>query len=335
MNKISRRVGLGVASLVLLGVGATTALASTPNVFQSAATDAGSAAPANYVALNTPTRVWDTRPDAAAFVQNTGTLGARKTYVLDASGLPADATAITLNVTVTDTTLGGFLTAWPDGQSMPGVSSLNWGSAGTIVSNEVTVTLPADRKIDFYNFQGNVDVTADFVGYYEAAPEVPTTTQLQSVAATSTDPSTNGKGVELTHVGGSIATGVTQLSQSVPVTPGATYRLEASAVLYRLAGSSSSVVPDTYGTFLAYYGGSISSDFTNVVYTDGGVQIPKMSTVTGDIDPTESIVTTFTVPAGQTSLTLGQFAYDNDRSSAGQGDFSVVLQNSNLTRVSG
>ena len=56
------------------------------------------------------------------------------------SGIPADADAVVLNVTVTDTTGGSFLTLWPAGQTKPTASNLNW-TPGLTIPNAVTVKL--------------------------------------------------------------------------------------------------------------------------------------------------------------------------------------------------
>ncbi|GAA1166202.1 hypothetical protein GCM10009664_37570 [Kitasatospora gansuensis] len=121
---------------------------------------------ATYVA-NGPTRLLDTR-------EGTGTggvkapVGAGKAVSLKvggASGIPANAKAVTLNVTVTGPTNGGFLTVYPTGQARPTASNLNFVKDQTI-PNLVTVPVGADGKVDFFNAAGNTDVIADLAGYY-------------------------------------------------------------------------------------------------------------------------------------------------------------------------
>jgi len=77
------------------------------------------------------------------------------------------AKAAVMNVTVTDTTAGSFLTVYPnDALSRPTASDLNW-VAGLTVPNLVVVKVSAaDGKIAIYNAQGCVDVIADVVGWY-------------------------------------------------------------------------------------------------------------------------------------------------------------------------
>jgi len=111
-----------------------------------------------------PSRLLDTR--------STGqTLHAGSTLPLQVAGqggVPASgATAVVLNVTATNTTGNSFLTVFPDGQPRPISSNLNYTS-GVTVPNLVTVQLPANGKIDFYNNLANVDVVVDVFGYYSA-----------------------------------------------------------------------------------------------------------------------------------------------------------------------
>jgi hypothetical protein len=72
---------------------------------------------------------------------------------------------VVANVTVTTTTAASYLTAWPDLQSRPTASDLNW-VAGQTIPNLVVVTLGADGKADFYNAVGATDLIIDVVGWY-------------------------------------------------------------------------------------------------------------------------------------------------------------------------
>jgi hypothetical protein len=108
------------------------------------------------------------------------------------SGVPADAVAVALNVTVTGTTGASFLTVWPKGQARPLASSLNW-APGWTVPNAVTVKVGSGGMVSLYNDVGAVDVVVDVVGYYSAGsgsgfhPVVPTRVQ-DSRAATRVGP---------------------------------------------------------------------------------------------------------------------------------------------------
>jgi len=114
-----------------------------------------------------PVRVLDTRDGTG-----TGTarpIGAGSVLQLDLSSrVPAGATALILNTTVTEPTAPGFLTVYPDGVAPPSASNLNF-TAGQTVPNLVMVPVH-DGKVDFYNAaSGTVNVVADLAGFFGTA----------------------------------------------------------------------------------------------------------------------------------------------------------------------
>ena len=152
----SRWLTLGLLAGLLTGGGLVRADAVPP------------AGLAGFVALS-PSRVMDTRVGLGV---PKGQLAAGATARLDLAGLvPDDATAIVLNVTETGATTAGYLTVYPDGDSRPEVSNLNWADGGAH-PNLVTVRL-GGHAVLFYNAFGSVDVLADLAGYYQATRPVP------------------------------------------------------------------------------------------------------------------------------------------------------------------
>jgi hypothetical protein len=118
-----------------------------------------------------PTRILDTR-------YGTGTgghitkLGARtsiKLHLAGLNGVPLSAVAAELNLTVTDTTGAGFISAYPDGTSLPNASSLNF-AAGQTVANAAITPVGPDGSIVLYN-GGNtpVDLIVDLNGTFAAS----------------------------------------------------------------------------------------------------------------------------------------------------------------------
>ena len=122
--------------------------------------------PAPYFPV-APARICDTR--ASNTTQCHGkTLsagGTLKVQVTGNGGVPAGATAVVANVTVTGATAQSFLTAYPDGTTRPLASNLNFG-AGQTVPNLVTVPLSSGGAIDLYNALGTVNALVDVDGYY-------------------------------------------------------------------------------------------------------------------------------------------------------------------------
>nr|WP_107486768.1 right-handed parallel beta-helix repeat-containing protein [Streptomyces sp. TLI_235] len=75
------------------------------------------------------------------------------------------ARIVTLNVTVTQPTANGFLTAYPSGTARPLASNLNW-TPGRTVPNQVVVPVGADGKVVLYNgSSGGADMVVDWFGY--------------------------------------------------------------------------------------------------------------------------------------------------------------------------
>lgn len=72
-------------------------------------------------------------------------------------GVPSTATAVALNVTVTDTTAASYLSVYPAGGSQPTVSNLNW-TRGETVPNLVIVPVGTGGQTTFYNDAGSADV---------------------------------------------------------------------------------------------------------------------------------------------------------------------------------
>jgi hypothetical protein len=109
----------------------------------------------------TPTRIMDTR-------NGHGPVGPAGTMVLaiaGQNGVPSTATAVVINVTVTNATSGSYLTVWPGGATQPNASDLNY-KAGLTVPNLVIVKIGTSGQVDFFNAAGSTDVIVDVVGWY-------------------------------------------------------------------------------------------------------------------------------------------------------------------------
>ena len=88
-------------------------------------------------------------------------------HVGGANGVPANAGAVSLNVTAVFPTDPGYLTVFPDGTSRPLSSNLNFVS-DDVVPNAVTVGLGAELGVEFYS-PSFLDVLADLGGYFTPA----------------------------------------------------------------------------------------------------------------------------------------------------------------------
>ncbi len=123
---------------------------------------------AGRVVPTAPTRVLDTR-------QGIGALAAGGSIVVDLAGqVPSGTAAAILNVTATNTTLAGFVTAWPAGLARPLASNLNVEGAGQTIANLVMVPLSPDGKLALFS-QSPLDLVADLEGYV-TGPGAPAST---------------------------------------------------------------------------------------------------------------------------------------------------------------
>ncbi|MFD7557363.1 PKD domain-containing protein [Streptomyces sp. NPDC059835] len=118
-----------------------------------------------YSSLN-PARLVDTREGLGASRRQIAGQSAIGVQITGKGGVPAGATAVALNVTVTNPRQAGHLTVFPSGQTAPTTSNLNFG-AGQTIANSVIIPIGAGGKIDIRNGAWDgTDVVVDVVGYY-------------------------------------------------------------------------------------------------------------------------------------------------------------------------
>jgi hypothetical protein len=80
--------------------------------------------------------------------------------------VPNDATAVVLNVTVTNALAPGYVTVYPCGTSVPTASNINY-VAGDTVANLVVAKIGTGASVCIFNSAG-VDLIADVNGYFPA-----------------------------------------------------------------------------------------------------------------------------------------------------------------------
>ena len=89
----------------------------------------------------------------------------RELRIAGANGIPASATAVVMNVTVTGSDANSFVTAYPAGQPQPAASNLNF-AAGQTVANLATVKL-GGGNVAFATANGTTHLVGDVVGWYD------------------------------------------------------------------------------------------------------------------------------------------------------------------------
>ncbi|MGW5651508.1 PKD domain-containing protein [Streptomyces humi] len=138
-------------------------IADLQGVYTNYAADGSDAPVGSPFVPAVPTRVLDTRNGTGT---PAGPLGAHSTLTVKAAGVhgvPADATAVLVNLTGVAPTTGTHLTAYGAG-SLPNVSNDNLATGET---RPVLAVIPIDANGDIHinNANGSLDVVADLEGY--------------------------------------------------------------------------------------------------------------------------------------------------------------------------
>ncbi len=210
----------------------------------------------SYVPLPTPSRVVDTRVGGAAnkfAADTTKNISLTDPPVEGATSVPAGATAVVANLTVTNTTADGYLTAFAEGTDPPLVSNLNW-AAGRQIPNLATIPLSTDGMITVYNSAGATDVLIDVTGYY-----VPEDDETVGDRFTPVDPDRIGD--SRSAIGGLVTFTTADQAQNLKVTGADAAPEGASAVVVSI--TSDNVTAETF--FTAYpKGGATAPNVSNL-----------------------------------------------------------------------
>jgi hypothetical protein len=170
-NLVIARVGDGGKVSIYNNVGNVDVVADTQGYFAAPVTPPAVPPGSQYFPSN-PARILDTRDGTGVPGNAMGQLGTRGTLDLQvhgAGGVPANATAVVLNVTAADSPgPDSFLTVYPTGQTLPLASNLNF-VAGQTVANLVIARIGAGGKVTIYNNLGSTVVVADVQGWFTAA----------------------------------------------------------------------------------------------------------------------------------------------------------------------
>ena len=223
-RRASRGLGLAFRASIGLAVlsGALALGWVNPHPVQAAVGPASS-----YVPL-TANRILDTRVSGHP-------VGSNSTENLTVAGLdsvPVDATAVALNVTVSEPSSNSYLTVYPAGETTPLVSNLNFSAAET-VTNLAIVAVGADDQVTIYNADGTVQVIIDLEGYFAASSGSNTTGSYVALTPARITDTRPGSGepnsgdpigpegilnVQATGEGGIPTTGVAAVALNVTVT---------------------------------------------------------------------------------------------------------------------
>ncbi len=150
-----------------------------------------------------PARLLESRPGAITLDGVSQGIGLRaagsvtELQVTGRDGVPDDASAVVLNVTVTGAQAAGFVTVWPCGAAMPNASSLNFVTGQTI-PNAVITKIGVGGKVCL-STTAATHLLADINGFYPSAssytPLVPARVLESRLGATTVDGVSQGIGL--------------------------------------------------------------------------------------------------------------------------------------------
>jgi LPXTG-site transpeptidase (sortase) family protein len=156
---------LVVAALVAVGSVCT----SVAGTLVSPDPAAAAATTTRFVALANPTRLMDTRTNLGNSPAGKPRAGSTTvTSVAGRVGIPANATAVVMNVTVDGVDGAGYVTVFPAGSAPPNASNVNTERSGQTIPNLVTVPVGAAGQVGFF-VSMSTHVIADVFGYYVPA----------------------------------------------------------------------------------------------------------------------------------------------------------------------
>ncbi len=151
-------------AITATGITTTPATAVTVTPTTSPTTTSASSA---FTPLAVPYRFLDTRNGVGASGK-TSSGASVAVAVRGVGGVPTSTpTAAVFNLTATETSGWGYVTAWPEG-AMPTASSLNVDAAGQTRANLVTVPIGADGSIRLQSSM-STHLLGDLIGYYSPA----------------------------------------------------------------------------------------------------------------------------------------------------------------------
>ena len=148
------------ASIPILVVGVPAIAAAAP----PAVAVAPPAGASKYVAV-APTRLADTRPSSGSFGYTALSSDTIRVDITHRQGVPTNATAAVLNVTIVGSAGWGYATVFPGGSAVPNTSSLNADGSGRVIANLVHVKIGANGAADILR-STSMNLIVDLVGVY-------------------------------------------------------------------------------------------------------------------------------------------------------------------------
>jgi hypothetical protein len=176
-NLVTVKVGTGGKVSLVNGGGTVDAVADVVGWYS----DAGGSGAGNFQTLDTPTRLWDSRPSSSLPGEHVPMAGlSTLTLPLNIQGGGGSANAhvksVAVSLTAVNTKSGGYFTAWSGAGAAPTASVLNWTTGGVVPNLAVVPVSPCVcpgpsnglPSIAIKNgSSSNTDIVIDLWGFYD------------------------------------------------------------------------------------------------------------------------------------------------------------------------
>jgi hypothetical protein len=267
----------------------------------------------------TPCRVYDSRGGGGPLNQDT-------TYPVPVAGLcdiPADAKAVSLNVTIVGATGSGELVVFPSGSALPTVAVLPF-SAGRTLAMFSPVALGTGGAVDARatmtpSSPGLYQLVLDVTGYFLAGPPVAVNDNYPAEKDTVLNVSAPGvtsndtlNGAAIVSYGASTGAEQTTIGAATPTSAGGSVSLNADGSFSYTPPTGAIGIDDTFKYVLQNPGGTSTAtvtipvgkanqtiSFTSTAPTDAKV---GGATYTVTATATSGLTVTFTIDAAATSV---------------------------------
>lgn len=331
--------GQTVGNLVTVGLGPDSATGSTQSftVYDGPSTGGGSVdftadlmgyyAPQTstsggaYVPL-TPARIYDSRTGSGQPGAGT-TLGAGGTdnvTVTGVAGVPTNATAVALNVAITNATASSYIEAYPTGAAPANPTADQNFVAGETLSSQVIAGVGTNGQVTIRNYAGSTDIVVDVNGYFTAPGGTGSlfnalSTPVRLLDTRTTSPVNGGSSVTATLSGAGATAGVLNVADLAPST-GNFLTVYPAGGSVPLAANVNFVPADTYnvvsngvygsaaGGKVAIYNGPSYAGPANVVVDETGYfgpsTAPSASAANLNIAVPSTTVSSISMPASTT-----------------------------------
>jgi hypothetical protein len=183
-------MGIGSGGQVCVNVGTINSVPGSAQVILDVTGYLPSSALGDVAMLPAPARLSDTRTSGGPVASGTS----RCFQVTGVAGIPADASAVILNVTAVGYSTGGWLTAYPNGRPVPATSTVNFDQSEYAMANNSIMPIGNGGQVcvnvsTINSAPGSAHIILDAEGYLTASAlsRLPMLSAPQRLVDTRTD----------------------------------------------------------------------------------------------------------------------------------------------------